>query len=1691
MASGFAPGCWRLVAVWLLALSGISRVAASDYPEPYKFTTLAGNPGYGWTDATGALARFHGPADVAVDAAGNAFVVETDNCTVRKITPGGVVTTIAGRGGSEGATDGPGGIARFRHPRGIAVDRKGNLYVADTGNHTIRKITPAGNVTTLAGSAGFQEATDGAARVARFASPEGVAVDRNGTVYIADTGNQLVRKISPSGNVSTLAGSLQAIGSTDGTGSVARFNRPGGVAVAPAGDIYVADTANFIIRKITKDGIVTTLAGRAGSHGSADGRGGQARFGSAVRRLTVDAVGNVYVADTANQTIRKITPAGSVSTVAGATGRQGWSDGSGSGARFKNPEGVAVDGSGRLVVADTGNHTIRLISKRAVVTTLAGTAGPSLDGARNGSTDGTGFAARFRGPWGLALDPAGDLIVADGDNHTVRKVTPQGVVTTLAGKTGVSGSTDGTGAAARFHSPAGVAVDRQGTIYVSDRNNHTIRKITPAGVVTTLVGAVGQGGVVDGAGPAARFSEPGGLATDATGNLYVADAGGDCVRKVTPAGDVTTLAGLGSLGAGDGFVDGQGAAARFSRPSDLTLDAKGNLYVADTYNNAVRKITPDGAVTTLVGFSGESGSADGAAKAAQFSHPQGIAIDRNGALYVSDTENETIRRISPEGVVTTLAGRTGDFSSSADGIGEDARFYEPRGIAVDAKGRVYVADRMNSTIRLGQLAPPVLESAASTACNRGGSLVYRVTFSGSPTSVSASGLPAGVTFDPANRTLSGRPTVAGTYAIKLSARNSVGTGTAFLMLMVNAAPTFDAIPDQLMLEDAPPPDIPFVVKDAETPGRALALSLSTSNSRLFDPTQLGMTAPDDNGRGVIRLVPRLNQTGIAKITLKASDGMTTASTSFTVTVKAVNDAPAIVSPGPQAVPTDGSLTVAFTVSDVDTPVDRLTVTVQSSNLALLPLSAMLVSGAGRDRAVKLTPLAHQMGSANITLTASDGRLSQSITFPVDVEAAPAIRRIPAQTIQEDTAPAAIPVVISDADTPASMLRLTVVSSDPTLLPAVNIKLGGSGANRTVALRPAANRSGRTRVTLTVSDGRLSSSTSFILTVNAVNDAPTLKVPPRVALKPGGTATMSVVVGDVETAASRLQVTAHSDDAALSSNQALVLGGSGTKRTLRVTAPPDKTGTTVVTVTASDGQAATRSSITVFIDSPPTIAPVADTTIKEDATGSVSIKLGDAESAAGELTLSAKSSNPALLSVSAFTFAGGGANRTLTFKPAPNKSGTATVTLTVSDGDFSSSTTFRVTVQPVDDPPSIGAVDRQVMTAGWPLHVRFTVSDIDTAVSSVTVTAKTTPTLLTEMSGDLNGAWRCDIFSPEDCIGPVNVTLTASDGQAKSSRSFLVDVVYRPTISEIPNQTVAKNTSTAALKFTVGDLDMPASQLKVTATSLDPALLPYTGVVLGGTGANRTVTVRPATNKTGTGSVRIEVDDGRFLVWTEFQVEVTATATKTSANATTARPVFIREPVARIVKAGQAATFSVEATAPASLHYQWFREDVEVPGATGATLTMPAARLTDAGGYAVTATNAAGSTTSAPAELTVVEAKTVATRSGPIVAVTQTLAIAGAADGMRLSVPLSSGWRYLSGATGGATTHPASGDVSLLEWTWKTSPVEPVAFTYVLDAPANQAVPESLDALLEVRSDGARTKLLINQATDAEQASSPR
>jgi sugar lactone lactonase YvrE len=662
--------------------------------EPGLHVLAGALGGAGRADDVGADARFNGLGGLAWDGAGNLYV--GDNYAIRKIALAtGAVTTLAGALGTSGFADGVGATARFAGPSALAWDGAGNLYVADTSNDIIRKVVVAtGAVSTVAGSPKQFMVVDGVGAQARFWYPVGLALDGAGNLYVSDSGGGTIRRlVLATGEVTTIAGAAGTVGSVDGTGSAARFNSPDHLALDGAGNLYVADRLNATIRKVAlASGAVTTIAGAAGMHGSADGAGTNARL-EEPDGLAFDGAGNLFFSDRGSTAVRRITLAtGAVTTVAGSWGMSGSTDGVGPAARFALPAGLASDGAGTLYVADADSYAVRkIVLATASVTTVAGSA------SKRGSTDGAGAAARFSTPLRVAEDGAGNLFVSSG--FAIRKVSlPSGEVTTFAGDSATYGATDARGTAARFRTIRGLVSDKAGTLYVADSGNYTIRKVDlGTAMVTTIAGTALTPGSTDGTGATARFDNPYGLALDGAGNLYVADSTASTLRKIDlKTGAVTTFAGAYREAR---TVDAVGTDARFYYPQDLAAAGDGNLYVADTGSNIIRRVVIATAqVTTLAGLASISGgTADGVGGAARFASPQAITADGAGNLYVADFASPTVRKIvTATGAVTTVIGVPGRLGAKEGPL--PAGLNQPVGVAFLYTGDLAIVDAAENAV---------------------------------------------------------------------------------------------------------------------------------------------------------------------------------------------------------------------------------------------------------------------------------------------------------------------------------------------------------------------------------------------------------------------------------------------------------------------------------------------------------------------------------------------------------------------------------------------------------------------------------------------------------------------------------------------------------------------------------------------------------------------------------------------------------------------------------------------------------------------------------------------------------------------------------------------------------------------------------------------------------------------------------
>ncbi len=647
----------------------------------------------------------------SLDSLGNLYVAA--GTSVRKITPDGMATIVAGDrffGGFRG-DGGPATSARLNGAAGVAVDEAGNIYIADAGNQRIRRVTPDGLINTVAGK-GFESFSGdgGPATGAALDSPGGVAVDTMGNLYIADTDNHRIRKVTADGLISTVAGSGPTgppgggFGGDGGPATSARLNGPTSLVVDTAGNLYVADTGNHTIRKATPAGIINSVAG-AGVRGF-NGDGGPATWAAlnGPSGLAIDTGGSLYIADTGNQRVRQVTSSGIINTIAG-NGLAGFGGDAGPArsAQLSAPRGLAVDAAGNVYVSHSSGLDRPRIRKLSP-TSVPIQPGSYLISTVAGGGGGGGLAAPFYQPSGVAIDRVSNLYVAS--SASIVKVTPGGVISELA----VTFTTPDS----LWSGPPGVTVDGAGNLYFSDPNMHKIQRITPVGAISTVAGT-GEPGFEPGhgdGGPAtsATLFEPSGIAVDALGSLYIADQSSSRIRRVTPTGIIATAAGtVVMFGETAGFSGdgGRATAALLARPVGVAVDGTGNLYIADTGNHRIRRVTPAGLISTIAGSGpswpspGGFGGDGGPATAARLDRPEGVAVDAAGNIYIADSGNHRIRKVTPAGIITTIGGGGAEQGSSIGdgGPGTEANLKFPVGLAIDGTGSLFVADSGNGRIR--------------------------------------------------------------------------------------------------------------------------------------------------------------------------------------------------------------------------------------------------------------------------------------------------------------------------------------------------------------------------------------------------------------------------------------------------------------------------------------------------------------------------------------------------------------------------------------------------------------------------------------------------------------------------------------------------------------------------------------------------------------------------------------------------------------------------------------------------------------------------------------------------------------------------------------------------------------------------------------------------------------------------------
>jgi sugar lactone lactonase YvrE len=709
-------------------------------------TTVAGSGGTPSFSGDGGLAtaaKLYYPSGVALDSSGNLYIADSDNNRIRVVNHGtGMISTFAGGYLGDGAAA---TTAALDAPYGAAVDAYGNIFVADTSDNRVREINHAtGLITTVAGTgATGYNGDNGFATAATLYNPRGVALDSSGNLYIADSSNDRIRKVNlATGTIATVAGNgLAGYSGDGGLATAAELSNPYAIALDSSGDLFIADYSNQRIREVKlSTGIISTVAGG----GIVDGGLATAAPVDEPGNVVVDAVGDVFIADTYNQRIREVNHAtGLITTVAG-TGTIGYygDNGFATAAEFDDPYSIALDSAGNLYIADYYNSRIRKVNlSTGIITTVAGTGVAGYSG-----DNGLATAAELYNPEGVALDGKGDLFIADSNNNRVREVKlSTGYITTVAGTGTASYNGDNIQAtAATLNHPEGVATDSTGNLYIADYSNNRIREVnTVSGQITTVAGNGTAGYSGDnGAATAAEIDEPTNVAVDSAGDLYIADYGNNRIREVNhAAGTITTIVGDGYYGfSGDG---GAATNAALDYPRGVALDSSGNLYIADFYNNRIREVNcSTGVITTIAGNgSARYGGDGGAATNAELYYPTGVAVNAAGNLFIADSNNYRVRQVSlSNGLISTVAGDGSNGVGGDGGAATAAMLATPQGVAVDAAGNLYIADSSNNRIRMVTASTGIISTIAGGSSSG-------FAGDGGPASGSLLKTPDGVTID--------------------------------------------------------------------------------------------------------------------------------------------------------------------------------------------------------------------------------------------------------------------------------------------------------------------------------------------------------------------------------------------------------------------------------------------------------------------------------------------------------------------------------------------------------------------------------------------------------------------------------------------------------------------------------------------------------------------------------------------------------------------------------------------------------------------------------------------------------------------------------------------------------------------------------------------------------------------------------
>ncbi|EFC37929.1 predicted protein [Naegleria gruberi] len=694
-------------------------------------TTVAGTgtAGFNGDSILAKNAQLNYPSGISVNSNGEIFISDSVNNRIRKILTNGTIITIAGTGTV--GLSGDGGLAvnaQLWLPSGIVVNSVGEIFISDSYNHRIRKISASGVISTFAGTSSFGEDVQASKS---FVSPNGNPIIYGNNLLFTDNGK--VRRVDLSTNVISTLSSVTPLGSAvsyynnevyvmylgsylskikssltavAGTGAIGadsgdglaiteRLHNPNSIFISSNGDSYFSDSSNHKIRKLS-NGYITTIAGTGTSGYSGDGSSATSAKLNNPKGVVVSSSGEIYFSDSENHRIRKISTGGIISTVAGS-GESGFSGDGGLAisAKIHYPNGIAMNSNGELIFTDTRNNRIRKVSTSGYISTIAGNGTVAYKATFSGD-NGLAINAQLFVPFAVAVNLTNnDIYIADSGNHRIRKVSSSsGIITTVAG-TGTSGFSGDNGLAtnAKLNFPFSISIGNSGEIYISDQYNQRVRKVAANGYISTIAGSGAIGFNGDGlAATSTCFNYPSGVSSNSNGDVFIIDSFNSRIRKLS-SGKISTVAG--------GLGDGSSAVNSYLNSQSFAISSKsGEIFIADSNNHRIRKIATNGDISTVAGSGVAGFSGDGGlATSATLNNPSYVAVNSNGELLISDTNNHRIRKVSLNGIITTIAG---NGTAGYNGEGNNASLYQlnyPSGLVVSSTGDLFIADSYNHRIR--------------------------------------------------------------------------------------------------------------------------------------------------------------------------------------------------------------------------------------------------------------------------------------------------------------------------------------------------------------------------------------------------------------------------------------------------------------------------------------------------------------------------------------------------------------------------------------------------------------------------------------------------------------------------------------------------------------------------------------------------------------------------------------------------------------------------------------------------------------------------------------------------------------------------------------------------------------------------------------------------------------------------------